>query len=59
MGVPRPKAGGVSHAKIRAVGEQAMATLKSWRLLRKLRCNTTRITDLVKAVLALHLAASA
>ncbi|MER6409049.1 transposase family protein [Streptomyces viridosporus] len=48
----------VSHAKIRALGEQAMATLKSWRLLRKLRCSTTRITDLVKAVLALHLATS-
>ncbi|MYR89003.1 hypothetical protein GTY41_29840, partial [Streptomyces sp. SID685] len=30
----------------------------SWRLLRKLRCSTTRITDLVKAVLALHLATS-
>lgn len=29
-----------------------MATLKSWRLLRKLRCSTTRITDLVKAALA-------
>ncbi|WP_322973208.1 transposase family protein, partial [Peterkaempfera griseoplana] len=52
------KAVNVSHAKIRAVGEQAMATLKSWRLLRKLRCSTTRITDLVRAVLALHLAAS-
>lgn len=48
----------VSHARIRAVGEQAMATLRSWRLLRKLRCSTTRITDLVKAVLALHLATS-
>ncbi|MGW2707276.1 transposase family protein [Streptomyces sp. NPDC001340] len=46
----------VAHAKIRAVGEQAMATLKNWRLLRKLRCSTTRITDIVKAVLALHLA---
>ncbi|MGP4112717.1 IS5/IS1182 family transposase, partial [Streptomyces sp. 4N509B] len=31
------------------------ATLKSWRLLRKLRCSTPRITNLVKAVLALHL----
>jgi hypothetical protein len=31
-----------SHAKIRALVEQAMATLKSWRLLRKLRCSTTR-----------------
>ncbi len=48
----------VSHARIRAVGEQAMATLKSWRLLRKFRCSTTRITDLVKAVLTLHLATS-
>ncbi|GAA3654651.1 IS5 family transposase [Streptomyces chitinivorans] len=49
----------VSHAKIRALGEQAVATLKSWRLLRKLRCSTTRITALVQAVLTLHLAVSA
>ncbi|WP_345639515.1 IS5 family transposase, partial [Streptomyces lacrimifluminis] len=27
-----------SHAKVRALVEQALATLKSWRLLRKLRC---------------------
>lgn len=47
-----------SHAKIRALVEQAMATLKSWRLLRKLRCSTTRITCLVQAVLTLHLASS-
>ncbi|MFD7923977.1 transposase family protein [Streptomyces sp. NPDC059740] len=47
-----------SHAKIRALVEQAMATLKSWRLLRKLRCSTTRITSLVQAVLTLHLASS-
>lgn len=44
-----------SHAKIRALGEQAMATLKTWRLLRKLRCSTTHITALVQAVLTLHL----
>lgn len=44
-----------AHAKIRALGEQAMATLKTWRLLRKLRCSTTRITSLVQAVLTLHL----
>jgi hypothetical protein len=49
----------VSRAWIRAVGEQAIATLKQWRLPRKLRCSTTRITDVVKAVLALHLATSA
>lgn len=47
-----------THAKIRCVGEQAMATLKSWRLLRKLRCSTNRITAIVKAVLTLHLAAA-
>jgi DDE superfamily endonuclease/Helix-turn-helix of DDE superfamily endonuclease len=42
-----------SHAKIRALGERAIATLKTWRLLHKLRCATTRISDLVKAVLTL------
>jgi hypothetical protein len=47
-----------SHAKIRALVEQAMATLKTWRLLRKLRCSTTRITNLVQAVLTLHLTCS-
>ncbi|MCC9708463.1 IS5 family transposase [Streptomyces sp. MNU76] len=48
-----------SHAKIRALVEQAVATLKSWRRLRKIRCSTTRITDLVQAVLCLHQASSA
>ena len=43
-----------SHAKIRCVGERAMATLKGRRLLRKLRCSTNRITDMVKAVLVLQ-----
>lgn len=47
-----------SHAKIRALVEQAMATLKTWRLLRKLRCSTTRITRLVQAVLTLQLTRS-
>ncbi|MGW4822003.1 transposase family protein [Streptomyces sp. NPDC004227] len=47
-----------SHAMIRALVEQAVATLKSWRLLRKLRCSTTRSTSLVQAVLCLHLASS-
>ncbi|SHN34243.1 IS5/IS1182 family transposase [Streptomyces yunnanensis] len=44
-----------AHAKIRAVGERAMATLKNSRLLRKLRCSTTHITSTVQAVLTLHL----
>lgn len=47
-----------SHAKIRAVGEQANAVIKGWRLLRKLRCSPSRTTALVQAVLSLHLAAS-
>ncbi len=47
-----------SHARFRAVVEQAMATLKIWRLLRKLRCSTTRITSLVQAVLTLRLTCS-
>lgn len=44
------------HTKIRSLGERAMAILKSWRLLRKLRCSTTRITAVVRAVVALELA---
>jgi hypothetical protein len=43
-----------THAKIRCLGEQAMAVLKGWRLLRKLRCSTNRITDIVKAAAVLH-----
>ncbi|GAA2421027.1 transposase family protein [Streptomyces glaucus] len=47
-----------SHATIRALVEKAVATLKSWRLLRKLRCLTTRATSLVRAVIPLHSASS-
>ncbi|MGW1365392.1 transposase family protein [Streptomyces chartreusis] len=47
-----------SQAKIRAPVEQAIATLKNWRLLRKLRCSTTRITALVQAILTIHQASS-
>ncbi|MFJ7416913.1 hypothetical protein ACIQWZ_39915, partial [Streptomyces sp. NPDC098077] len=35
-----------THVKIRCLGERAMAIIKGWRLLRKLRCSTNRITDL-------------
>ena len=47
-----------SHAKIRALVEQAVATLKSWRLVRKQRCSTNWITSFVQAVLTLHLTSS-
>ncbi|MGW4725386.1 transposase family protein [Streptomyces sp. NPDC004291] len=43
-----------THAKIRCLGKQTIATLKGRRLLRKLRCSTTRITAIVQAVLVLH-----
>ncbi|QFZ20531.1 transposase family protein [Saccharothrix syringae] len=52
---PGQQAANRSHARIRALGERAVATLKTWRLLRRLRCSTTRITDLTRAILALHL----
>lgn len=48
-----------SQAKIRALVEQAVAALKTWRLLRKIRCSTTRITALVQVILTLHRASSA
>ncbi|WP_406131695.1 transposase family protein [Streptomyces sp. NBC_00989] len=43
-----------THAMARCLGERAIATLKGWRLLRKLRRSTNRITNVVKAVLVLH-----
>lgn len=45
-----------AHTKIRALVEQAMATLKTWWILRKLRCSTIHITSLVQAILTLHTA---
>ncbi|KUJ33282.1 transposase [Streptomyces sp. NRRL F-5122] len=47
-----------SQAKLRALVEPAIAALKTWRLLRKLRCSTTRITGIVQAILTLHHASS-
>ncbi len=43
------------HARIRALGERAVSTLKTRRPLRRLHCSTTRITYLTRAVLTLHL----
>ncbi|WP_037675680.1 IS5/IS1182 family transposase [Streptomyces globisporus] len=38
------------HARLRAPGERAFAQLKSWRLLRRARCSTRRISTIVRAV---------
>lgn len=42
------------HAKIRALGERAVATLKTWKLLAKLHCSPHRATAIVKAILVLQ-----
>ncbi|MEU0360434.1 transposase family protein [Streptomyces cyaneofuscatus] len=38
------------HAWLRAPGEHAFAQLKSWRLLRRARCSTHRISTIIQAV---------
>ncbi len=45
-----------AHARQRGPGERANASLKSWKVLRKIRCCPLRATSLVKAVLVLILA---
>ncbi|GAA2908978.1 IS5/IS1182 family transposase [Streptomyces thioluteus] len=41
------------HARLRAPGERAFARRKSWRILRRARCSTNRISRIVQAVHAL------
>ena len=50
----RQKAINRAHAKIRARGERAIATLKAWKILAKLRCCPRRATAIVQAILVLH-----
>ena len=50
----RQKAVNRGHARIRARGERANATLKTWKVLAKLRCCPRRATAIVQAILALH-----
>jgi hypothetical protein len=51
----REKAVNRSHARIRAVGERAIATIKCWKLLAKLHCCPKRATALLAAILVLQL----
>ena len=44
-----------AHAKLRALGERANAQLKTWRVLRKLRCCPWRAGKLAKAIHVLQL----
>jgi len=50
----RQKAVNRAHAKFRARGERAIATLKNSKLLVKLRCCPRRATAIVQAILVLH-----
>ena len=50
----RQKAVNKAHARIRTRGERAIATLKTWKLLAKLRCSPRRATAIVQAILVLH-----
>ena len=43
------------HAKLRSPGERAIAQLKNWRILRKLRCCPQRAGEIARAVLTLQL----
>jgi transposase len=47
------KAVNAAHARQRGPGERANAQLKSWKILRKIRCCPRRATALVQAVLVL------
>jgi hypothetical protein len=44
-----------SHARIRAIGERAAATLKAWKVLVRLRCCPRRATAIVQVILILQL----
>ena len=50
----RQKAVNKAHAWIRCRGERAVATLKTWKILAKLRCCPRRATAIVQAILVLH-----
>jgi len=43
-----------SHARNRGPGERAMATLKTWKLLTKLRCSPHRTTVIIAAIRVLQ-----
>ncbi|MFI6184208.1 transposase family protein [Nonomuraea sp. NPDC051191] len=44
-----------AHARIRACGERAVATLKTWKIRTRLRCCPHRATTIVQAILVLQL----
>jgi DDE superfamily endonuclease len=55
---PSQKEANRAHARLRAPGERANAQLKTWRILRKLRCGPWGAGQLAKAIHALELHAA-
>jgi hypothetical protein len=49
-----PATANTAFAAARAPGERGFATLKTWRILTRIRCCPHRITNLAKAVLTLE-----
>jgi hypothetical protein len=47
---PSQKAANSAHARLRARGERASAQLKTWHILRKLRCCPWRTGQIAKAI---------
>jgi len=43
-----------THARIRCRGARAVATLKTWKILTKLRRSPSRTTVMAQAILVLH-----
>jgi len=52
---PSQKEANRAHARLRAPGERANAQLKTWRILRKLRCCPWRAGQLAKAIHVLQI----
>ena len=48
--IDRVAAANRAHAKLRSPGERANAQLKTWRILRKLRCCRWKAGQLAKAI---------
>jgi len=55
---PSQKEANRAHARLRAPGERANAQLKTWRILRKLRCCPWHAGQLAKAIHALEIHAA-
>ncbi|WP_420707025.1 transposase family protein [Streptomyces sp. NRRL F-2664] len=43
-----------AHSRLRWPVERTIASIKSWRILRKARCHPSRFTSITKAILTLE-----